>query len=318
MGILQLYSDGTISRSNDFMPKFPMTTSSFINDGAVIFKDRLYDKPNNLHLRLYKPKTPVVTDNGVNKRLPIIIFFHGGGFCVGSRAWPNFHNCCIRLSSSLNAVVVAPDYRLAPEHRLPAAMEDGVSVVKWLSNGGGGEDWLSSEEVEFESVFVVGDSSGGNIVHHLAVRFGSDRVGLEPVRVRGYVLIAPFFGGEVRTESEEGPSEVMLNLEILDRFWRLSLPIGETSRDHPLANPFRSMSLSLEPVRLEPILAIVGGHELLKDRVRDYAIRLKGMGKSIEYVEFEGKQHGFFTNDPYSEVSDKVVELIKSFMAKNS
>jgi alpha-beta hydrolase superfamily lysophospholipase len=71
--------------------------------------------------------------------------------------------------------------------------------------------------VDFDRVYVVGDSSGGNIAHHMAVQLGVGSVKVAPVRVRGYVLSAPFFGGVERTKSEEGPSETYLNLEILDR-----------------------------------------------------------------------------------------------------
>lgn len=101
------------------------------------------------------------------------------------------------------------------------------------------------------------------------------------------------------------------------RFWRLSMPDGE-NRDHPLANPFGPASPSLNQLELSPVLAMVGGDELLKDRVDDYARRLKSLGKAIEYVEFEGKQHGFFTNDPYSEIGSRVIEIIRQFMLKNS
>lgn len=80
------------------------------------------------------------------------------------------------------------------------------------------DTWLDGGDVDFERVFVLGDSSGGNITHHLAVQFGAGSPELRPVRVRGYVLMAPFFGGVARTKSEEGPSEAVLNLEILDRY----------------------------------------------------------------------------------------------------
>ncbi|KAL4370562.1 hypothetical protein S245_019456 [Arachis hypogaea] len=159
----------------------------------------------------------------------------------------------------------------------------------------------------------MGDSSGGNIAHHLAVRFGPGSREIKPVRIRGYVLLAPFFGGVVRTKSEEGPSERMLTLDLLDRFWRLSLPVGE-SRDHPFANPFGVCGNNLRELKLDPMLVMVGGNELLKDRTKDYANKLKEFGKNIEYVEFEGCQHGFFTHHSYSQVANQVIQILTRFM----
>lgn len=97
----------------------------------------------------------------------------------------------------------------------------------------------------------------------------------------------------------------------------MSLPIGETL-DHRFANPFGPESPSLELVKLDPILIMVGQDEIMKDRVKLYAKRLEELGKIAQYVEFEGKQHGFFTQEPYSDVSDSVLKLIKDFMLENS
>lgn len=209
-GFLQLYSDGTVSRSDMQFQDITPTQQ----DHLVTFKDYLFLEKFNLHIRLYKP-TPISNSN--NETLPVIMFLHGGGFCFGSRTWPHLHTCCMRLASGLRAVVAAPDYRLAPEHRLPTAVDDAAEAVKWLQRRGfGGDAWLS-EGVDFDRLFVVGDSSGGNIAHHLAVRFGRGSEDVDPVRVRSYVLLSPFFGGVVRTRSEEGPPEKTLSLEILDR-----------------------------------------------------------------------------------------------------
>ncbi|KAK7244737.1 hypothetical protein RIF29_39563 [Crotalaria pallida] len=321
MGFLKLFSDGSVYRSNSITFQ-----ASEIEDNSVVFKDCLFDKRFNLHLRLYKPQN---SNNNKKQKLPVVMFLHGGGFCFGSRTWPNIHNCCMRLASGLDAVVVAPDYRLAPENRLPAAVDDAVEAVRWLqrqglslkesgnnNDDGSGSDscgdaWLT--DVDFDRVVIVGDSSGGNIGHQLAVRFGSGSKEMDPVRIRGYVLLAPFFGGEVRTKSEEGPPEPMLSLELLDRFWRLSMPVGET-RDHPLANPFGPGSPNLGQMKLDPILVIVGGNELLKDRSADYASRLKKLGKDITYLEFEGKEHGFFTHNSYSEDAEEIIQILKRFM----
>ena len=216
MGVLQLFSDGTVFRSENINFKDPV-----VHDNSVLFKDCLFDEKLNLHLRMYKPTSTKINGSINTNKLPIIVFIHGGGFCVGSRTWPSSHNCCVRLASGLDALVVAIDYRLAPEHRLPAAMDDAVSAVKWLqwrsqNLSDGGDEWWSGT-FDFDRVFIVGDSSGGNIAHHLAVRFGSGELDPVGIRVRGFVLLAPFFGGEVRTKSEEGPSEELLTLEILDR-----------------------------------------------------------------------------------------------------
>lgn len=103
----------------------------------------------------------------------------------------------------------------------------------------------------------------------------------------------------------------------MSRFWRLSIPLGH-NRDHPMANPFGPGSPNLEKVKLDPLLVIVGGNELLKDRAQDYATRLKELGKKIEYIEFEGREHGFFTQDPYSNVAEEVMRILKRFIFENS
>lgn len=95
------------------------------------------------------------------------------------------------------------------------------------------------------------------------------------------------------------------------------MPIGET-RDHPLVNPFGPWSPSLEAVKLDPILVIVGSSELLRDRAEDYATRLKDVGKKIEYVEFRGKEHGYFSYHPYSDAAIQTLQLINAFMSANS
>ncbi|CAJ1967343.1 unnamed protein product [Sphenostylis stenocarpa] len=315
MGLLKLFSDGTVFRSNIQFQEKPSPTQ---HDNLVLFKDYIFHKKFNLHLSLYKPKLDDGEgNNDNNEKLPVLMFLHGGGFCFGSRAWPHIHACCACIAVALRAVVVAPDYRLAPEHRLPAAVDDCVEAIRWLQRQGHGGDAWAARSVDFDRVFVFGDSSGGNIAHHLAVQLGSGSREMEPVRVRGYVLMGPFFGGVVRTRSEVGPPEQTLTLDMLDRFWRLSIPIGGT-RDHPLANPFGPISPNLAHVKLDPILVIVGGNELLKDRAKDYATRLKEQGKNIEYVEVKGKEHGFLTHDSCSQVAQEVLQVIKRFMLQNS
>lgn len=208
-GVLHVYSDGSIVRSSK--PSFNVPVD---DDGSVLFKDVLFDPARDLYLRLYKPalSSPAM-------KLPVFYYIHGGGFCIGSRAWPNCQNYCFNLCSRLNAVIVSPDYRLAPENRLPAGIEDGWRSVEWLKEEGVRNEWIT-EVADFERVFISGDSAGGNIAHNVAVRFGSEEAKqrMLPVVVRGFVLLAPFFGGTVWTRSEaEGPLDAFLNLELIDR-----------------------------------------------------------------------------------------------------
>lgn len=85
-----------------------------------------------------------------------------------------------------------------------------------------------------------------------------------------------------------------------------------------MANPFGPESPNLGQVKLNPLLVIVGEKELLKDRAKDYAARLKELGKNIEYVEFEGRQHGFFSHNSHSDVAQEVMQIIQRFLLQNS
>lgn len=212
-GVLHVYSDGFIVRTAN-----PAFNTPVQDDGTVLWKDVVFDSAHDLQLRLYKPANSTVT------KLPIFYYIHGGGFCIGSRTWPNCQNYCFQLSSQLGVVVVAPDYRLAPENRLPSAIDDGFKAVKWLQEqavSSEPDSWLN-HVADFSRVFISGDSAGGNIAHHLAARLGFGAPELAPVKVRGYVLLAPFFGGTVLTKSEaEGPKDAFLNYELIDRLENL-------------------------------------------------------------------------------------------------
>ncbi|XP_072957690.1 strigolactones hydrolase CXE15-like [Typha angustifolia] len=298
-GHLQLLSDGTVVRSPH--PIFPVDVP---NDFPVDWKDILFDPNHGLHLRLYMSRV-------AKNKLPVLVYFHGGGFCIGSRTWPNFHASCLRLASDLHVIVASFDYRLAPEHRLPAAFDDATTALLWLRDQSQSDAWLS-EHADLSSVFVIGESAGGTIAHQMAVQFG--RTGLNPVRLCGFVLVMPGFVAEERTKSELDCLEgAFLCLEQLDRYCRLSLPPGAT-RDHPFWNPFGPESPNLEAAELAPLLVVVAERDLLRDRGVEYATRLKEMGKEVELLEIKGQEHGFFAINPWSKPVGEMIRFIKLFM----
>ncbi|KAL6627411.1 hypothetical protein ACP70R_031137 [Stipagrostis hirtigluma subsp. patula] len=307
LGVLQLLSDGSVVRYNAEV----LRPASFPDVLGVQWKDVVYDTTHGLKLRMYTPSVEA-------KKLPVLVYFHGGGFCLGAFEQHNIHACCLRLAAELSAVVLSADYRLAPEHRLPAAIDDGVAVLSWLRGQAllpaGAEPWLV-ESADFTRVFVFGESAGANMVHHVAVQFGQDqRPGLAPVRIAGCILLTAFFGGAERTAAEsEPPAGVFLTIEMSDQFWRLSLPAGAT-RDHPAANPFGPDSPSLEPVTLPPVLVVAAGRDLLRDRVLGYAERLKAMGKAVELADFQEEEHGFFVLRPWGDAASELIRVMRRFV----
>jgi acetyl esterase/lipase len=319
-GLLQVLSDGTVIRSPYTYP-LPVPTPP-PGQPVVQWKDVVYDASHDVcKLRVYKPQAA----SSSGEKLPVIVYFHGGGYIMGSFDMPCFHNCCLRLAGELPALVLSADYRLAPEHPLPAGLDDAATVLRWVRDQAvavaeeaeDADPWLA-ELADFGRVFVAGDSGGGGVVHHTAVRLASGLVGrLDPVRVAGHVLLFPLFGGEERTKSElELPPGMFLSLPVTDKGWRILLPPGST-RDHPFSNPFGPESPAMDGLPLPPMLVVIAEYDLLCDRAADYAARLNAMGKSVELVKFQGQDHGFFSVEPYGDAGTEVVRLIKRFVYHN-
>jgi acetyl esterase/lipase len=312
---LQLFSDGTVIRFEDYNILPPPVLPPAL--ATVQWKDVVYDAGRGLKLRVYRP--PAATVAG--EKLPVLVYFHGGGYVIGSFEMDNFHACCLRLAHELPAVVLSADYRLAPEHRLPAAHDDAATAMSWVrdqavASGDAADPWLA-ESADFGRVFVSGDSAGAGIVHHVALRLGSGQIAVDPARVAGCALLFPYFGGEERTRSEaEYPPGPFLTLPFSDQGWRLALPRGAT-RDHPLANPFGPESPAMDAVALPPLLVVVAQLDLLRDRDVDYAARLRAMGKQVEMVEFEGQHHGFFAVEPLGDAGSELVRVVRRFVYGN-
>ncbi|TKW13515.1 hypothetical protein SEVIR_5G106400v4 [Setaria viridis] len=304
-GVIQLLSDGSVVRGDEstIMPAGP-----FPDVPSVQWKDAVYDAARGLKVRVYKPSPPAA---GAEGKLPVLVYFHGGGYCVGAYDQPMFHSFCQRFAAELPAVVLSVQYRLAPEHRLPAAIEDAATFFSWLRDGA--EPWLA-ESADLSRTFVSGVSARANLAHHVVVQIASGQIVLGPVRLAGYILFSAFFGSDERTATEsDPPAGVSLTVEMFDQLWRMALPVGAT-RDHPLANPFAPGSARLEPLTLPPALVVAPGRDVLCGHVLRYAARLKEMGKAVELAEFVGEPHGFSVIRPRSEATEELMGVLKRFV----
>lgn len=283
-GLIRVYKNGDINRPS-IIPSVPCTSSTA--------RDFVIDKFTNLWVRIYVP-----SHLGTNN-LPVIVYFHGGGFCVGSAAWICYHEFLTSLASKASCVIISVNYRLAPESRLPAAYDDGFKAVMWvkqqaLSESSEHKWWLS--RCNLSSLFISGDSAGANIAYNVTTRLSNEHSSsLKPLRLKGTVLIQPFFGGEARTWSEKyatQPPNSALTLSNSDVYWRLSLPLG-ANRDHPWCNPLANGVAKLRDLRIPAIMVCISELDILKDRNLELCNALTSLGKKVETVMYKGVGHAF-------------------------
>ncbi len=181
-----------------------------------------------------------------------LLYLHGGGYCVGS---PRTHReLAGRLARSAKRVCVVPDYRLAPEHPFPAALEDAFAVYRWLC------------ETEGEPPALAGDSAGGGLALSLILRLRDEGLPLSPrVAVLSPWTDLTFGGASIRDRAARDP---YMSEAVLAAFADAYAPVGE--RDRPLLSPLHADLRGLPPLWIE-----VGSEEVLFDdavRLQDRAL----------------------------------------------
>ncbi|GLJ46798.1 hypothetical protein SUGI_0986960 [Cryptomeria japonica] len=303
-GVIKLYSDGSVVRGDESAFSSIIPEPDTFNFKHVEYKDVVMDEEIGLWARLYLP--PETTS-----KAPILLYYHGGGFCICSPATPVVHRACQMWAATLGALIVSVDYRLAPEHRLPCGYQDSNAALHWLqlqaAAAESADPWLRSH-ADFSRVFLVGDSAGGNIAHHVGLWAAGTKLEIE---IKGVILMYPYFGGEERTSSEKFSSTV-LSLEQSDVLWRLALPVG-SNRDHPFSNPLIEEATISAP-DIAPMLFVVAGRDILSDRQLQYCEFLKKRGKQIRVHVYDEEDHGFFFTKMEGQASVEALRVISDFM----
>ncbi|XP_045794782.1 gibberellin receptor GID1B-like [Trifolium pratense] len=244
--------------------------------------------------------------------VPVIVFFHGGSFSHSSANSAIYDTFCRRLVSVCKAAVVSVNYRRSPEHRFPCAYEDGWNALKWVKS----RKWLQSGKEKKVYIYMAGDSSGGNIVHHVAVKASEEKE--EGIEVLGNILLHPLFGGEKRTDSEMRlDGKYFVRLQDRDWYWRAFLPEGE-DRDHPACNPFGPKGeKNLKGLDKFPkSLVCVAGLDLLQDWQLAYVDGLRNFGQQVKLLFLKEATIGFYflpNNDHFY----CLMEEIKNFVNPN-
>ncbi|CAI0558205.1 unnamed protein product [Linum tenue] len=274
-GTIRVYDDGTVERlrDTDFVPP-----SISVGGGGV---------SSNFSARLYLPPH-------CHRKLPLLLYFHGGAFCISSPFCGKYHRYVSRLAAEARVVVVSFAYRLAPEHPIPAAYDDARAGIRWAVShraGNGPEPW----------------SAGGNIVHNLAMAVGDPEFGLG-VGLSGIALVCPYFSGSKPTESE-----VIHRRPGGGNMWAFVCP-SSPDNDDPRINPVGPKAPSLMGLGSKRVMVIVAGEDGLRDRGRLYyeGVEKSGWKGGAEFVEIEGEGHCFHL---YNLESEKAGILIKRLVA---
>lgn len=207
----------------------------------------------------------------------LVVYFHGGGWVLGGL---DGHDATARaLASGAGTIVVSVDYRLAPEHRFPAAAEDAYAATAWAAENAvelGGDP---------ERLAVAGDSAGGNLAA-VAALLAVERGGPEPAF---QLLVYPVTDHDFDTESyADSDVDCLLTRQHMIWFWEQYAP-DPAQRDDPRASPLRARDLS----GLPPAHVVTAGRDPLRTEGRRYAERLRAAGVPTSTQHCPGLPHGF-------------------------
>lgn len=223
-------------------------------------------------VRMYGPKT--------REPIPAVVALHGGGWALGTPL--QIDGLSGRLASRARVRVVSVDYRLAPEHPYPAALNDSVAVVRWLLEHG------PSVGVDPSLIMLMGESAGANLAAAAALVLRD-----EGVNLRSQVLIHPLL--DATLDSQWARDFPPVGLSRSDCQHLLSAYVGgqhETLRD-PLVSPLFADSLE----GLPPALIISAEADVLRDDSRLYAERLQAAGVETKWTNYLAATHGFVVLD---------------------
>ncbi len=216
-----------------------------------------------------------------------VVYYHGGGWVLGSV--DDFDAVCRALAVASGARVVSVDYRLAPEHRFPAATDDAFAALAWVS-----------DEYPDGPIVVAGDSAGGNLAAVAALRAreaGGPEIALQ-------VLVYPIVDCDLTRLSyaECTDTKLILNKAEMVWFWDHYVP-DEAEREHPYASPIRASTLE----GLPPAYIVIAQHDPLRDEGLAYAAALKAANVPVTVARYDDQIHAFFVLVNLLESADRAV-----------
>jgi acetyl esterase len=257
--------------------QFMRSRAQFLAEPEAVASARDLELPGPaavIPARLYRP-----AGSRTNDLLPVFVFFHGGGWVFGNL---DSHDAlCRSLCNAAGCAVLAVDYRLAPEHRFPAAVEDALAALRHVARRG------AQLGLDSSRMAAGGDSAGGTLTAVAALTFrdeGAPRLALQ-------VLLYPVTDLSLESESYRTLGQgYMLTLERM-RFFRSRYLASDADVGDWRASPLRAADVS----RLPPALFVLPSHDPLIGEAKAYAERLQAAGVPVTWRCYPGMIHGFMT-----------------------
>jgi acetyl esterase len=240
-------------------------------------------------VRLYRPKgVPAST------ALPVLVYFHGGGWVIGDLETHDV--LCRQLTAGAGISVVAVDYRLAPEHKFPAAIDDAWAATRWVAAH------AADLAIDARRLAVGGDSAGGNlaaVVALMARDAGGPSIALQMLNYPVTDLTAE---SKSYVDFADG---FMLTRDSMRWFSDQYLATNQDAADWRVS-PLRAKSLA----GVAPALVVTAGFDPLRDEGDAYAQRLRDAGVRVDQVCYGGMIHGFLPMGRLIETGNRGVEHI--------
>lgn len=229
-------------------------------------------------------EVPVRLYRDADAPAPGLVFYHGGGWTLGTL--DSAGDICRALARRGDCAVVSVDYRLAPEHPWPAALDDAVAALWWTA------DRAADLGVDPDRISVGGTSAGGNLAAATALRARDDLPGDPPLpAIAGQLLLYPILDSRMATDSyRENADGPFLTRAAMAWFWDNYCP-SPAQRASPYAAPALAADLS----GLPPATVATAGNDPLRDEGLAYAERLADAGVAVDRVHEPALAHGFLS-----------------------
>jgi acetyl esterase len=235
---------------------------------------------------------------------PALIYFHGGGWVLGDIE--SHDGVCRDIANAAKCTVISVDYRLAPEHKFPAAAVDSIAAAEWIWNN------AADLGIDRTRLAVGGDSAGGNLSAVVALH-ARDTAGAPKLKLQALIYPSTDMTS-VYPSYETHAEQLPLTRVTMDWFVGLYLNNRETDALHWHASPLQSKKLA----GVAPAFVITAGMDPLRDEGEAFAAKLKEADVPVTLKRFEGQIHGFISmgriiDDAHVAVRDVAAELKKAF-----